>query len=87
MAGPLHLYDCVMPCAGGEGFLMMSEERARRLDPPYARVLAAEELHNAFAPDPVQLRAGWESFATWLTMPRESHRRKSMCCRPATIAR
>ena len=29
IAAPLHLFDCVMPCAGGEGFLVMREEDAR----------------------------------------------------------
>ncbi|MRU32340.1 thiolase family protein, partial [Xylella fastidiosa subsp. multiplex] len=29
IAEPLHLFDCVMPCAGAEAFLVMSEERAR----------------------------------------------------------
>ena len=48
VAEPLHLFDCVMPCAGAEGFLVMSEDRARSLGLPRARVLAAEELHNAF---------------------------------------
>lgn len=56
---PLHLYDCVMPCAGGEGFLVMAEERAAASDLPYARVRALIERHNAFADDPVQLRGGW----------------------------
>jgi acetyl-CoA acetyltransferase len=59
---PLHLFDCVMPCAGGEGFLLMSEERARELALPYATVLAADERHNAFPEDPVQLRGGWPLF-------------------------
>ena len=31
VADPLHLFDCVMPCAGADAFLVMSEERARRL--------------------------------------------------------
>jgi acetyl-CoA acetyltransferase len=26
---PIHLFDCVMPCAGAEAFLVMREERAR----------------------------------------------------------
>lgn len=63
VAGPLHLFDCVMPCAGGEGFLVMSEERARRLGLAAVRILAAEELHNAYPADPVQLRGGWQAFA------------------------
>ena len=31
IAEPIHLFDCVMPCAGAEAFLVMSEERARDL--------------------------------------------------------
>jgi acetyl-CoA acetyltransferase len=60
---PLHLFDCVMPCAGGEGFLLMREERARSLGLRYVTVLAADERHNAFPDDPVQLRGGWPQFA------------------------
>lgn len=60
IADPLHLFDCVMPCAGAEGFLVMAEETARSLGLSYARALAAVECHGAFAADPVQLRGGWE---------------------------
>ncbi len=62
IAEPLHLLDCVMPCAGGEGFLVTSVERARDLDIPFVRLLAAEERHNSFSEDPVQLRGGWAAF-------------------------
>ncbi len=41
VAGPLHLFDCVMPCAGGEGFLVMSAADAERLGLAYARALGA----------------------------------------------
>ncbi|HUN44538.1 MAG TPA: thiolase family protein [Acetobacteraceae bacterium] len=56
---PLHLLDCVMPCAGADGFLVMPEPRARKLNLPFVRVLGAIERHNAFPDDPVQLRGGW----------------------------
>ncbi len=59
IAAPLHLFDCVMPCAGAEAFLVLSEERSRALGLPYARLLGAIERHNAFATDPIQLRGGW----------------------------
>jgi acetyl-CoA acetyltransferase len=59
IAEPLHLFDCVMPCAGAEAFLVLTEERAKALKLPYARLLATIERHNAFASDPVQMRAGW----------------------------
>ncbi|WP_116366097.1 thiolase family protein [Parahaliea mediterranea] len=63
IAGPLHMFDCVMPCAGGEGFLMLSEERARHLSIPCCRILSAGELHNAHREDDVQLRGGWTEYA------------------------
>jgi acetyl-CoA acetyltransferase len=59
IAEPLHLFDCVMPCAGAEAFLVMGEDRARALKLPFARLKATIERHNAFASDPVQMRAGW----------------------------
>jgi acetyl-CoA acetyltransferase len=59
IAEPLHLFDCVMPCAGAEGFLVLSVEKAKALKLPYARLLGTIERHNAFASDPVQMRAGW----------------------------
>jgi acetyl-CoA acetyltransferase len=59
IAEPLHLFDCVMPCAGADGFLVMSEDRARSLDLPFVRVLGAIERHNAYPDDPVQVRGGW----------------------------
>jgi acetyl-CoA acetyltransferase len=59
IAEPLHLFDCVMPCAGAEAFLVLTEDRAKRLGLPYTRLLGTIERHNAFSADPVQLRAGW----------------------------
>jgi acetyl-CoA acetyltransferase len=59
IAEPHHLFDCVMPCAGADGFLVMPEARARALNLPFLRVLGAIERHNAFPDDPVQLRGGW----------------------------
>lgn len=59
IAEPLHLFDCVMPCAGAEGFLVLSEERARSLAVPFVRLLGTVERHNAFPSDPIQMRAGW----------------------------
>ncbi len=56
---PVSLFDCVMPCAGSEAFLVMSEDRARQLGLPFARLTGSIEAHNAFPDDPVQLRGGW----------------------------
>ncbi len=66
IAAPLHLFDCVMPCAGGEGFLVMREQRAIELGLAYVTIAAADERHNAFADDPVQLRSGWSEFGDQL---------------------
>jgi acetyl-CoA acetyltransferase len=68
IAEPLHLFDCVMPCAGADGFLVMAEDRARALHLPFVRVLGTIERHNAFPDDPVQLRGGWamDRDALWL---------------------
>ena len=62
IAEPLHLFDCVMPCAGAEGFVVTTTDRARDLSLPYATVLSAGERHNAFFDDPVQLRGGWSLY-------------------------
>ena len=59
IADPLHLFDCVMPCAGADAFLVMSDDRARRLGIPFVALKGTIERHNAFAGDPVQMRAGW----------------------------
>ena len=59
IADPIHLFDCVMPCAGAEAFLVMSEARARDLGLPFANLRGAIERHNAFGDDPVMERGGW----------------------------
>jgi len=59
IADPLRLFDCVIPCAGAEAFLVLTEDRARALDLPFARILGTIERHNAFPDDPIQLRGGW----------------------------
>lgn len=59
IAEPIHLFDCVMPVAGGEAFLVMSEARARDLGLPYATVRGSIERHNAFSTDPIMVRGGW----------------------------
>ena len=59
IADPLHLFDCVMPCAGAEAFLVMSVEKAESLSLRFAKLWGTIERHNAFPADPVQIRAGW----------------------------
>jgi acetyl-CoA acetyltransferase len=59
IAEPLGLFDCVMPCAGADAFLVMRKERARDLDLPHASLLGTIERHNGFPEDPIQFRGGW----------------------------
>ena len=59
IADPLRLYDCVMPCAGADAFLVLHRAAAEQLGLPYARVLGTIERHNAFPDDLVQYRGGW----------------------------
>jgi acetyl-CoA acetyltransferase len=78
IADPIHLFDCVMPCAGAEAFLVMSEERARDLGLPHVLVRGAIERHNAFADDPVMVRGGWlvdraELYAQAAAQPVDMH--------------
>jgi acetyl-CoA acetyltransferase len=56
---PLHLFDCVMPCAGAEAFLVCRDSDAKALGLASVRLLATIERHNAFTDDPVQERGGW----------------------------
>ena len=59
IADPIHLFDCVMPCAGAEAFLVMGEDIARSLGLASVRILGTIERHNAFAEDAMQTRGGW----------------------------
>jgi acetyl-CoA acetyltransferase len=62
IAGPVHLFDCVMPCAGADGFLVTTVDRAKSLAQPWVEIVSSAERHNAFASDPVQFRSGWSKF-------------------------
>lgn len=59
ISDPIALFDCVMPVAGSEAFLVMREEDARAANIPHAHIRGTIERHNAFPDDPVQLRGGW----------------------------
>ena len=59
ISDPLHLFDCVMPCAGAEAFLVCRADVAKSINLPAVRVLSTIERHNAFPDDPIQYRGGW----------------------------
>ena len=60
ISDPIHLFDCVMPVAGAESFLVMREDDARAAGLKGAKILSTIERHNAFPEDPIQMRGGWE---------------------------
>ncbi|MGI3171104.1 thiolase family protein [Pseudooceanicola sp. C21-150M6] len=59
IAEPVHLFDCVMPCAGADAFLVMREDTARAQGLEFVRLTGSIERHHAFPQDPVQERGGW----------------------------
>ena len=59
ISDPIALYDCVMPVAGAEAFLVLRETDAVAQGLPFACIRSTIERHNAFAADPVQMRGGW----------------------------
>src|SRR5215467_15510409 len=59
ISDPIHLFDCVMPCAGAEAFLVCREDTAKSLGLAGVRILSTVERHNAFPGDPMQVRGGW----------------------------
>jgi len=63
IADPLRLYDCVMPCVGGDAIVLASERLAASLRGPKLRILASEEIHNFPANDVYAVPGAWEGFA------------------------
>lgn len=59
ISDPVHLFDCVMPCAGAEAFIVTTPQVAEELGLPAVRILSTIERHNAYPDDPVQWRGGW----------------------------
>jgi acetyl-CoA acetyltransferase len=63
IADPLRLYDCVMPCVGGDAIVLASEKVAAKLKGPSLRILASEEIHNFPANDAYSVPGGWSGFS------------------------
>lgn len=59
ISDPVHLFDCVMPCAGAEAFLVTTPDKAAALGLSGARILSTIERHNAHPEDPIQIHGGW----------------------------
>ena len=63
IADPLRLYDCVLPCTGGDCVILASPAVARTLAGPMVRIMGGGEMHNFPAEDVYALRSGWEDIA------------------------
>ena len=59
IADPLHLFDCVMPCAGAEAFVVTTPDIAEKLGLSTVKIRGTIERHNAFSEDTIQYRGGW----------------------------
>lgn len=60
IADPIHLYDCVLPCAGAEAVVVSSLDRVPA--DKGVRILSGHEHHNHPAGEVSPLRGGWELF-------------------------
>src|SRR6202022_1254930 len=63
IADPIRLYDCVMPCAGGDAVIVTSTERAKTLSVKPIHILGAGQHHNYDPGRVVVLEQGWARFA------------------------
>ena len=63
IADPLRLFDCVLPCVGGDAVVLVSDRVAATLAGPSLRILAAEEIHNFPANDAYTVPGGWSGLS------------------------
>lgn len=59
---PLRLYDCVLPCCGGDTVVLGSSDRARHLGIKPVRILAGAQKHNHRPGDIIVMHQGWEDY-------------------------
>jgi len=64
IADPLRLYDCVLPCVGGDCIVLASERTAAQLNGPKIRIAASGERHNSPVDGIYSLSAGWARFSS-----------------------
>lgn len=66
IADPLRLFDCVMPCAGADAVVLVSERIANKTRGTPVRILSAAEIHNAHKNDIYSKPGGWDKFKDFL---------------------
>jgi len=62
IAEPLRLYDCVLPCSGGDCVILARQDLVRGDHTPRIRILGGGESHNYPFEDIYSLHGGWEQF-------------------------
>jgi len=62
IADPLRLYDCVLPCTGGDCVILARPDLVPADGRPRVRLRSGGEMHNFPANDVFSLRGGWERF-------------------------
>ena len=88
IADPIRLFDCVMPCAGAEAFLVMTRQRAAGARPAVRRACARPASGTTRFPT-IRFRCAAAGCSTGIacTAPPASSRPTSTSCRPMTIIR
>ena len=75
IAEPLRLFDCVMPCAGAEACLVMTQDRRGLLAFPAPPSSEPSSATTPSPDDPIQYRGGWAVDAGSSTTGPDSARR------------
>lgn len=60
ISDPLRLFDCVLPCSGGDCVILAREDLVSPKGAPPVRILGGGEQHNYPVEDIFSLRGGWE---------------------------
>lgn len=60
---PIRLFDCVLPCGGGEGAVLTTRARAEEQGKPFVRILSGGSRINYKPTKPFALESGWAEFA------------------------
>lgn len=63
IADPVRLYDCVLPCAGGDAVVVTTAERAAMGPNTPVRILAGGQQHNFNHSEVIPTTQGWARFA------------------------
>lgn len=63
IADPIRLYDCVMPCAGGDAVVVTRKDRAMDGPNTPVRILAGGQQHNFDHSEIIPTTQGWVRFA------------------------